>query len=95
MTTTPRLAGKVAVVMGSSTGLGRSIALKIAEEGALLVVCASRTEKYDGTEEATHQTICNRYGPGKAVFKRTDLANPIEVEACIMEAVSKGGKLDV
>ena len=90
-----RLDGKVVIVTGASTGLGRTIALKLADEGAKLVVCASRTEKHTGEEEATHDIICKKHGPGKAIFTKTDMSEPEDIEACVQEAVTKGGKLDV
>lgn len=91
----PRLEGKVVIVTGASTGLGRSIALKLADEGARLVVCASRTEKHDGEQHATHDMICEKHGSNKAIFRKTDMSVPDEIEACVQEAVAMGGRLDV
>ena len=90
-----RLSGKVAIVIGCSTGIGRTIALKLADEGAKLVVCASRSEKYDGTEQATHELIREKHGIERAVFLKTDISKPNDVEAAVKEAVSRGGKLDM
>ena len=90
-----RLSDKVALVIGCSVGIGRTIALRLAEEGAKLVVCASRSEKHDGIERATHELICDVHGKGKAMFRKTDISIPADVEAAVLEAVSRGGRLDV
>jgi len=45
------LAGKVAMVTGASRGLGRHIALKLAEEGCDLAICARSAAALDGTAE--------------------------------------------
>ena len=90
-----RVADKVIIVTGASSGLGRDIALKLAEEGARLVVCAARKEKHDVDEEATHSLICARHGVGRAIFQKTDVTIPDDVAACVQEAIAVGGRLDV
>ena len=100
----PRLADKTVIVTGASSGLGRAIALKIAAEGARLVMCAdlkpgARVELPSGVlseaEEPTHEIICRTCGSEKAVFQKTDISNASEMEDCIQAAVSASGRLDV
>ena len=96
-----RLNGKVCIVTGAASGLGRAIALAFASQAARLVVCADLkpTPKSDfQAEEAgtpTHDVICQRYGKEKAVFMQTDVTKGPQVERLVQEAVRIGGRLDV
>ncbi|KAG9228986.1 hypothetical protein BJ875DRAFT_214108 [Amylocarpus encephaloides] len=92
-----RLEGKVAIVTGSSSGLGRAIALEYVKEGALLV-CADlqRNARPEVHEEAvinTHDLIQQQ--GGKAIFVQTDVGVATEVEGLIQAAVSEYGRLDI
>lgn len=102
MTAVPtfRLSGKVAIVTGASSGLGRAIALAYAEHGTRLVVCADlfSNPRPGGIDEEipTHQLIVNRHGSGRAAYQKTDVGNSRDVEACVKEAVELGnGRLDM
>lgn len=96
-----RLLNKVAIVTGSSTGLGRAVALAFAAEGARLVVCAdlqpNSTSDFCAAEAGTptHEVICDKYGKGRSVFVKTDVTVGKEVEGLVREAVKSGGRLDM
>ncbi|KAL9014411.1 MAG: hypothetical protein Q9173_000942, partial [Seirophora scorigena] len=86
----PRLFHKVAIVTGSSTGIGRAIALALAAEKAH-VVCADlnpRASLETGDDEAsvpTHELIrqsADGTSRPEAMFVRTDVGVEGGVEAC-------------
>lgn len=96
-----RLASRVAVVTGSSSGLGRAIAIAFAANGASLVICSDLRPDAHGTlgvseaEMPTHELICQRYGEGKAMFVRADVTVAGDMEGVVKKAVEVGGRLDV
>ncbi|MFC4508284.1 MULTISPECIES: SDR family NAD(P)-dependent oxidoreductase [Streptomyces] len=93
-----RLQGKVAVVTGSSSGIGRAIATRFAQEGAKIVVSDVRaTPREGGFEEeaslATADLIVKR--GGEAVFVPCDVSSHDEVRALAEAAVASYGRLDL
>ena len=80
-----KLEGKVAVVTGAGSGMGRASALLFAEEGAK-VVCAD----VSGNEESAAEDI------GKAAIAvHTDVSQAADVQAMFAAAVETFGRLDV
>src|SRR2546426_8896619 len=91
------LRGAVALVTGASRGVGRAIALALADAGAD-VACAARTtdatpRKLPGTIDATVREIQARGRRGLAV--PADLSRPAEVEAMVERTIAHLGRLDV
>lgn len=80
------LEGKIAIVTGASSGIGRASALRFAEEGAR-VVCA------DVDEAGGEETV--RLIGGAAVFQHTDVSDRAQAEALVQRAVDEFGGLDV
>lgn len=92
-----RLTGRNAVVTGSSSGIGRAIALAYAAEGAS-VMCAdiqptARGEAVDGNPKTTHEAILEK--GGRAAFLKTDVTDEAQVKALVAEAVKQFGRLDM
>ena len=85
---TKRLDGKVALITGASSGIGRATALTFAREGAKVVVADVAV---DGGEE-TAQII--RDSGGEAIFVKTDVSLASQVEALINTTVQTYGRLD-
>lgn len=83
-----QFAGKVALVTGAASGIGRVSALALAKEGAKVVV--SDVSVTEG--EATSQQIAQ--AGGQAIFVKTDVTKAPEVEAMINETITAFGRLD-
>jgi NAD(P)-dependent dehydrogenase (short-subunit alcohol dehydrogenase family) len=83
------LSNKTAIVTGAASGIGRSVALAYAKEGANVVVSDVNVEK----GEETVQLII-REG-GKAVFFKADTAKPEDNEALVLCALNTYGSLHI
>lgn len=84
------LKGKVALVGGSSKGLGKAAALELAREGADIVLCA-RSES--GLEETRHQ-IESRYD-ARVLAVPTDLSDEHSIERLVRAAEDHFDRIDV
>ena len=84
------LNGRVAVVTGSSRGIGRAVALALARQGADVVVNYSGREA-DAREVAGAITAMGR----RALTLRADVAEPAQAAGLVEEAVKNFGRLDI
>jgi 3-oxoacyl-[acyl-carrier protein] reductase len=84
-----RLAGRTALVTGSSQGIGKAIALRLAEDGAHVIVHARTAEKADPVAEAI------RAAGGRADAVLGDLAEGDTASRVVGQAFAVNGALDV
>jgi len=83
------ITGKVAIVTGGASGIGRAIALALAESGANVVI-ADRA--LDGAEEMAREI---ESAGGKAIATKTDVTDSKEVEQMVQRTIEKFGKIDI
>ncbi len=84
-----KLQGRVAIVTGSSMGIGEAIARLYAREGARVVINSRRLERAQPVAEAIA-----REG-GVAIAVQADVSRSAEVEHLVQQAVSTWGRLDI
>ena len=94
---TPKaLEGRVAVVTGSSRGIGRALALRLAREGARVVVTGkseTSTERLPGSIHSVVEAI--RALGGEALPVRMDVRREEDVEGMVKKTIQAFGRLDV
>ncbi len=85
-----RLKDKIAVVTGSSRGIGRAVALAFAKEGAKVVV------NYSSSEKAAMEVVEKIKEMGSdAIAVKADVSKKEEAERLINEGINKFGRIDI
>jgi glucose 1-dehydrogenase len=90
MENTSRLAGKVAIVTGSSQGIGQSIAERFAKEGASIVI-----DYRDHAEGANETRKLVEAAGGEAVIARADISSIDDIQGLVDAGVKAFGKIDI
>lgn len=82
------IAGKVAVVSGGGSGIGRAAVLALVERGAKVVVA-------DIAQDAGQQTVDSAAEKGAAIFVRCDVTKREDLDGAFAKAVAHFGQLDI
>jgi NAD(P)-dependent dehydrogenase (short-subunit alcohol dehydrogenase family) len=93
------LRGRVIIVTGASRGIGKGLALGLAQLGAS-VVCAARTQASEGGPDALPGSIAEtadaiRAAGGTALAIRCDIGEPADIEDLVETTVRELGRIDV
>lgn len=83
------LSGRVALITGGGTGIGREIARTLGNHGAKIVITSRKQDVLDGAKkEFEKETI-------ECLAMASDVRNPEEVEQVITSVIEKWGRLDI
>ncbi|TFI58528.1 SDR family oxidoreductase [Sphingomonas parva] len=85
------LSGKVAVITGSSRGIGRAIAEAMAEHGATVVVSSRKAEACQEVADA----INGRHGLGRAIVVPANISSKEALQTLVDETRAQLGRIDV
>ncbi len=83
-----KLDGKVAIVTGGSSGIGRATAVTFAKEGAKVVVAARRNSEGEETVRLAKEA------GGEALFVQTDVTKAVDIEALVNKTLETYSRLD-
>ena len=89
-----KLEGRTAIVTGSSSGIGRAIALEFVREGANLALADVRSESRVPSDERTTLDLVDAEG-GEALFQETDVTDEERVERLIERTVDAYDGVDI
>jgi NAD(P)-dependent dehydrogenase (short-subunit alcohol dehydrogenase family) len=83
------LKGKVAVITGATEGIGRATALKLAQEGAKVAICARRQEPLDQTAAEIGKTGAD------VLAVSADMSKAADIERFMKAVIGRFGRIDI
>src|SRR5437764_3604903 len=92
------VAGKIAIVTGAGRGIGRGIALLLAQEGARVVVCdIGASLDGAGTDTGPAQTVVDeiKKAGGEAIASTLSISDPGNAEKVVQAALDAFGRVDI
>jgi NAD(P)-dependent dehydrogenase (short-subunit alcohol dehydrogenase family) len=85
------LSGQVAIITGSSRGIGKAIAERMAEHGAKVVISSRKAEPC----EAVAAEINGRFGDGRAIAVPANIASKEDLQALVDRTMEAWGRVDI
>ena len=82
-----KLSGKVALVTGASSGIGRALAVALAAEGVNLVLVGRANDRLQGVAE--------KLSGVETLVLPADLSKPADVERVAADALKRFGRIDI
>jgi len=94
--TSKRLLGKVAIITGASRGIGRCMALRLADEGAKIVVVAKSTEPRPNLPGSIHTVVAEiEARGGEALAVQADVRHAEQIQSMVAKAADRFGRIDI
>ena len=84
-----KLSGKVAIITGGGTGIGRGVALMLSAQGCKVVLCGRRKTPLENTLEVIQEQ------GGQAVTLTADVSNESDVKRLVNKARDDYGRIDI
>jgi ribitol 2-dehydrogenase len=81
------LSGKVALITGASSGIGKAVARMMGREGATVVLAARSADKLDA--------LAAELGKGRASTIAVDLAKPADTDRMVEQTLARHGRIDI